>query len=65
MRDTPVMCTKGHVFWASWTAGASVTTIRLGPRRIGWCPVGRHVAMLRRADTKSLTPEQHTELYGD
>jgi hypothetical protein len=59
------MCAKGHVFWGSWTAGASVTTIRLGPRRIGWCPAGRHVSMLRKADTGHLTAEQRAELYGD
>ncbi|MEU7167272.1 hypothetical protein AB0A70_21950 [Streptomyces morookaense] len=64
MADTPVMCSKGHVFWANWVAGASVTTIRLGPRRIGWCKSGGHVAMLKRADERELTDEQRSELYG-
>ncbi|MDH6576501.1 hypothetical protein [Kitasatospora sp. MAP5-34] len=64
MTETPITCGKGHVFWANWTPGASVTSIRLGPRRIGWCKAGRHVAVLRHADERKLTPQQRAELYG-
>ncbi|WP_202238099.1 hypothetical protein [Actinacidiphila reveromycinica] len=65
MYRTAVMCAKGHVFWRTWVVGASLTTIRLGPRRIGWCRAGRHVSVLRRADTGRLTAEQRAALYGD
>ncbi|WP_329568978.1 hypothetical protein [Kitasatospora sp. NBC_01266] len=62
MSDTIAMCGKQHVFWTSWTAGASITTVRLGPRRLGWCPAGRHVSLLRRVDERDLTAQQRTQL---
>ncbi|MBV8217991.1 MAG: hypothetical protein JO325_05985 [Solirubrobacterales bacterium] len=48
-----VRCHKGHLFTTIWVPGASVKAIRLGPRRIQWCPVGRHwslVTLVRRSD---------------
>ncbi|MFE5869210.1 hypothetical protein ACFQ6V_11215 [Streptomyces roseifaciens] len=42
-----------------------MTTVKLGPRRLGWCPVGRHVSLLRRTDETQLTPAQRRELFGD
>ncbi|MGK5729408.1 hypothetical protein [Streptomyces sp. URMC 124] len=65
MGDTIIECGKGHVRWGTWVLGASVTTIKLGPRRLGWCPVGRHVSLLRRTDESQLTPAQRRELFGD
>ncbi|MGA4846159.1 hypothetical protein ACOBQB_07800 [Streptomyces sp. G5(2025)] len=61
--DTIIACGKGHVFWGSWVPGASVTTIRLGPRRLGMCKVGRHLSLLRRVDESELTPEQRGTLF--
>ena len=48
-----VRCHKGHLFTTIWVPGASVKSIRLGPRRIQWCPVGRHwslVTLVRKSD---------------
>ncbi|MEV5376192.1 MULTISPECIES: hypothetical protein [Streptomyces] len=42
-----------------------MTTVKLGPRRLGWCRPGRHVSLLRRTDETRLTPAQRRELYGD
>ncbi|WP_399929100.1 hypothetical protein [Streptomyces kanamyceticus] len=62
--DTIIACGKGHVFWGSWVPGASVTTIRLGPRRLGMCKAGRHLSLLRRVDESELTAEQRGALFG-
>jgi hypothetical protein len=64
MGDTVVMCAKGHVFRGTWIAGASLTTVRLGPRRVGWCKAGRHVSVLRRAEAGELTAAQRQVLDG-
>ena len=48
-----VRCHEGHLFTTIWVPGASVKSIRLGPRRVQWCPVGRHwslVALVNKAD---------------
>src|SRR5579862_6633693 len=48
-----VRCRQGHLFTTIWVPGASVKSIRLGPRRIQWCPVGRHwsvVSLVNKAD---------------
>jgi len=52
-RNVPVRCLGGHVFSTVWIPGASVKSLRLGPWRAQWCPVGRHftlVKLLRDAD---------------
>lgn len=64
MSDIPVICSKGHVFWATWSPLGSLTTIRLGPRRFGWCRAGRHAALLRRLRDDELSAQQRAELYG-
>ncbi|MFF1378809.1 hypothetical protein [Streptomyces sp. NPDC058308] len=61
--DTLIACGKGHVFWGKWVPGASVTTLRLGPRRLGMCKAGRHLSLLRRAEESELTAEQHAALF--
>ena len=51
--NTVVRCRSGHLFTTIWVPGASVKSIRLGPRRIQWCPVGRHwslVTLVRKSD---------------
>jgi hypothetical protein len=52
-----VRCSDGHLFTTLWVPGASLKSLRLGPRRLQRCPVGGHwsvVSPVRRAD---LTPE--------
>jgi hypothetical protein len=55
--NTIVRCSKGHLFTTIWIPGASVKSIRLGPRRFQYCPVGRHFALV--------APVKDTELTGD
>jgi hypothetical protein len=42
-----VRCRQGHVFTTIWIPGGSLKAIRLGLWRIQWCPVGRHVDLVR------------------
>jgi hypothetical protein len=49
-----------------WIPGASVKALRLGYWRVQWCPVGRHVdlvRLVRRADLteaeRSIAAAQH------
>ena len=37
-----VRCREGHVFSTIWIPGISLKSIRLGPLRLQWCPVGEH-----------------------
>jgi hypothetical protein len=46
-RDAFVRCRQGHVFTTTWIPGGSLKAIRLGLWRIQWCPVGRHVDLVR------------------
>jgi hypothetical protein len=63
-----VRCHKGHLFSTIWVPGASVKSIRLGPRRVQWCPVGRHwalVTLVRKSDLSSRelrTARQHKDI---
>ena len=48
-----VRCRQGHVFTTIWLPGASVKSLRLGSRRLQWCPVGHHwslVKLVRESD---------------
>jgi hypothetical protein len=45
-RNVVVKCHAGHVFSTIWIPAASFKAIRLGPWRVQWCPVGRHVALV-------------------
>ena len=48
-----VRCRQGHVFTTIWLPGASVKSLRLGSRRVQWCPVGHHwslVKLVRESD---------------
>jgi hypothetical protein len=45
-RNTTVRCRAGHLFTTVWIPGASVKALKLGPWRLQWCPVGRHVALV-------------------
>jgi hypothetical protein len=55
--NTIVRCSKGHLFTTIWIPGASVKSVRLGPKRFQRCPVGRHWALV--------TPVKDTELTSD
>ena len=54
-KDTVVRCRRGHLFTTVWIPGASVKSLRLGPWRIQWCPVGRHVALVHPVKAADLT----------
>ncbi|MFF8643252.1 hypothetical protein [Streptomyces sp. NPDC015345] len=58
-----VVCGKGHVSWGTWVPAASVTSIRLGPRRMDMCKADRHLSLLRRADESELTAEERATLF--
>jgi hypothetical protein len=50
-----VRCRQGHLFTTIWIPGGSVKAIRLGLWRIQWCPVGRHVDLVRLVKESDLT----------
>jgi hypothetical protein len=54
-KDAPVRCHQGHVFTTVWIPGASVKALRLGFWRVQWCPVGRHVTLVRPVRDADLT----------
>lgn len=45
-RNTPVRCRQGHLFTTIWIPGGSLKALRLGPWRVQWCPIGRHVDLV-------------------
>jgi len=53
-----VQCTKGHRFTTIWLPGASVKSLRLGPRRFQYCPVGRHWSLVRLVKKSDLSARQ-------
>ncbi|HEX4833640.1 MAG TPA: hypothetical protein VH478_21395 [Trebonia sp.] len=55
--STVVKCRAGHVFSTIWIPGASVKALKLGPWRYQWCPVGRHMALVRPMRDTDLTRE--------
>jgi hypothetical protein len=55
-RNTVVRCRRGHLFTTVWIPGASVKSLRLGPWRLQWCPVGRHVDVVHPVKNADLTP---------
>jgi hypothetical protein len=62
---SPVRCSKGHLFLATWVMGGSLTRVRLGPlTRWGRCPVGHHWTTMRPIKEDELTQAEGTSLYG-
>src|SRR5215472_2152279 len=53
--NVPVRCRQGHLFTTTWIPGASVKSLRLGLWRVQWCPVGRHVDLVRLVKDADLT----------
>jgi hypothetical protein len=54
-RNTPVRCRRGHLFTTIWIPGGSFKALRLGPWRVQWCPVGRHVDLVHPVKEADLT----------
>jgi hypothetical protein len=54
-RNVTVRCRRGHLFTTVWIPGASVKSLRLGYWRVQWCPVGRHVDLVRLVKDADLT----------
>ena len=55
--NTPVRCSDGHVFTTIWIPGASLKSIRLGWKRLQWCPIGGHWSLV--------TPQRDADLTED
>ncbi len=56
--NVPVRCRAGHLFTTVWIPGASVKALRLGPWRVQWCPVGRHVTVVTLLKDADLTQDE-------
>jgi hypothetical protein len=56
-RNTVVRCRQDHLFTTVWIPGASVKSLRLGFWRVQWCPVGRHVDLVRPVKPGELSNE--------
>ena len=57
-RNATVACRQGHLFTTIWIPGGSLKAIRLGLWRIQWCPVGRHVDLVRLVKEADLTESE-------
>lgn len=58
--NVAVRCRRGHLFSTVWIPGASVKALRLGYWRIQWCPVGRHVDLVRLVRDADLTEAERS-----
>jgi hypothetical protein len=59
-RNVIVRCRRGHLFTTVWIPGASVKAMRLGYWRVQWCPVGRHVDLVRLVKDADLTEAERS-----
>ena len=59
-KNAVVRCRRGHLFTTVWIPGASVKALRLGFWRIQWCPVGRHVDLVRPVKNADLTEAERS-----
>jgi hypothetical protein len=59
-KNAIVRCRRGHLFSTVWIPGASVKSLRLGFWRIQWCPVGRHVDLVRPVKAADLTEAERS-----
>jgi hypothetical protein len=57
-RNSFVRCRQGHVFTTTWIPGGSFKAVRLGLWRIQWCPVGRHVDLVRLVKEADLSASE-------
>lgn len=60
-RNAVVRCRQGHLFTTIWIPLASFKAVRLGAWRLQWCPVGRHVTLVRPVNLDTLTPEERDQ----
>jgi hypothetical protein len=56
--EVPVRCRDGHVFTTIWVPGVSLKSVRLGWRRLQWCPVGGHWSLVTPLRDVDLTVEE-------
>lgn len=65
--DTIVRCGKGHLFTTIWVPLASLKAVRLGTRRLQYCPVGKHWALVKPVKESTLSDEERRRaaLYKD
>lgn len=59
-KNAVVRCRRGHLFTTAWIPGASVKALRLGFWRLQWCPVGRHVDLVRPVKDADLTDAERS-----
>lgn len=59
-KNSLVRCRRGHLFTTVWIPGASVKALRFGFWRLQWCPVGRHVDLVRPVKSADLTDAERT-----
>jgi len=59
-KNALVRCRQGHLFSTVWIPGASVKSLRFGFWRIQWCPVGRHVDLVRPVKDADLTEAERS-----
>jgi hypothetical protein len=59
-KDTVVRCRQGHLFTTVWIPGASLKALRFGYWRLQWCPVGRHVTLVRLVKEADLTEDERS-----
>ncbi len=57
-RNTVVRCRRDHLYTTTWIPGGSLKSLRLGPWRVQWCPVGRHVDLVHPVKNADLTQAQ-------
>jgi hypothetical protein len=59
--DTPVRCSRGHLYTTIWMPYASVKGVRLGWKRWQRCPVGKHWSVTTRLDPATTSAEDLAE----
>jgi hypothetical protein len=57
---TVVRCRDGHMFTTIWIPGVSLKAVRLGIVRLQYCPVGRHITLVRPVKDSELTNESRS-----
>ncbi len=58
-----VRCHKGHLFTTIWLPGASVKSLRLGSRRVQWCPVGHHWSLVKLVRESDLSARERRKAH--
>jgi hypothetical protein len=59
--NTIVRCRQGHLFTTLWLPLGSFKSIRLGPWRYQYCPVGKHWTLVRPVKESDLTEEEREQ----